>query len=276
MLTACLDQDTSCKVLIKCSSCWQQYPRNNFSLLLTLEVWWGVKCLGCLKLGALSPLHSLLDRRPIALLSGSEFPLLGMFLDHMPVDSYLLTAKPNLLPTHDVWWGIVFVLKKHCFFGEGANFCLDFEGDIVTIHYHLPPNNSFLYLSAFNKRWHQILRQLGHNILECLFPRAFSVLVIFFQSSNRVSETSSPTARLGWLIQSFVSPFPPPGINVSLSGLVLEVDTFWQSLALGEVFQALFSRSVVSPCFLCQQPWPATLCGSQVENSRDETHSWGI
>lgn len=42
-----------------------------------------------------------------------------MFLDHMPVDSYLLTAKPNLLATHDVWWDSICFKEALFLWGGG-------------------------------------------------------------------------------------------------------------------------------------------------------------
>ena len=57
-----------------------------------------------------------------------------------------------------------------------------------------------------------------------------------------------------------MSPFPPSGIYISFSGLVLEVDTFWQSLDLGEVFQV----PVQMICGFSLLPLPATLADHTV------------
>lgn len=48
-----------------------------------------------------------------------------------------LSTKPNHLPSHDIWEGVLF--KEALFLWEGS-FCLDFEGGGVTTNTALPPN----------------------------------------------------------------------------------------------------------------------------------------
>lgn len=165
---------------VRCSLNWQQYSRNSpFLLPWRLD---GVSVSWLFEARALSPLHSPADRRPSPCLSGSELTLLSMSLDYMHMGSYLLICETQSLTYAWHLGGVSVCFKEAVFTWEGS-FCLDFTGGIVTIQWY-PYHHQLLYLPALNKRWHQILRQLGHNYLECLHPGHISCSSYVFPVEN--------------------------------------------------------------------------------------------
>lgn len=96
-------------------------------------------------------------------LFGSELYLFGMFLNHMYMGGYLWIFETQ---------GIVFVWKKHAFFLKGQFLPGLWKG--LRHRTYDPLTHHVLHLSAFSERWSHILKQLGHNSLDYLYPRGIS------------------------------------------------------------------------------------------------------
>lgn len=75
--------------------------------------------------------------------------------------------------------------------------------------------------------------------------------------------------------QTFPSPFPPSGIQISFSGLVLEVDTFWQRLDLGEVLRVPVQMVCGFSLLNLRAAMATILCGCPVENITEMKHTSG-
>lgn len=213
---------------VRCLLYWQQYSRNSPFPFSSWRLY-GVSVSWLFEATALSPLHSPPDRRASACLSGSELTRLSMSLDYMHTGSYLLICETQSLTYAWHLGGVSVCFKEAVFTWEGS-FCLDFTGGIVTIQWY-PYHHQLLYLPAINKRWHQILRQLGHNYLECLYPRHISCSSHVFPAENWSSP--EPSSWHFWLqseewYSQFMSPFPPCGIDISFSGWA------WKLLPFGK------------------------------------------
>lgn len=102
---------------------------------------------------------------------------LGTFLDYVRLGSYL-SAKANHPPM--TWEGVLF--EEALFLWEGSFWTL--KGAELP-HTALPPK--FFTSQLFNKRWKQILRQMSHNFVECLYPRDISCPSNYFPVSIGVA-----------------------------------------------------------------------------------------
>lgn len=106
--------------------------QQSFSILPVLDARGGIRHLGCLKPGPSALCILLREEACCPSLSGLELLILGMFLDYMHMGSYSLICRTQCQPSMMSGAGSI-RFKEASFLGEG-DFCLDFEGGVVTTH----------------------------------------------------------------------------------------------------------------------------------------------